>query len=310
MRGVGYPSPIRSHFRSMDIWQTAQPDQLGTTGWIGRWLDTHPDPDPLLALSTTPTLPLLLQGTKTAGAALLPGAGTVPVTGTELDAYKRLNNPSGNDLAGRIHQTGTDLLTVSTRLHQALATVPADATPSNSSSLEPAATPAPAPANRGAARTGLAAQMDTIARLIKAGLPTRVYSASLGGFDTHVTELDNHARLLTELDQGITTLTTALKGIPRGLDVIIAVYSEFGRRVAANASAGTDHGTAAPVLIIGQHVNSGFHGDEPSLTDLDQGDLKHTVDLRSVYATLLTKVLDADPSRILGQTPAPPIAFL
>ena len=312
IRGVGYPNPVRSHFRSMDIWQTGQPDQVGTTGWLGRWLDTNANRDPLLALSTTPTLPLLLQGTRTAGAALLPGAGNVPLNGAVLDAYKHLNAPSGDDLVGRIHQSGTDLLTVAATLHRALAAVPADATPANSGALEPGAAPVTvAAAKKGkAARAGLAAQMDTIARLIKAGLPTRVYSASLGGFDTHVTELDNHARLLSELDQGVTALTTALKGDPNAGEVVLAVYSEFGRRVAANASGGTDHGTAAPVLVVGQHVKHGFHGDEPSLTDLDQGDLKHTVDLRSVYATLLSGVLGADPTAILGKGPAAPVPFL
>ena len=118
-----------------------------------------------------------------------PGRGHRADRRRGVDAYRRLNAPTGDDLAGRIHQTGTDLLTVSSRLHEALAAVPADATPSNGGALEPPATSAPAPkAKGGAAHTGLAAQMDTIARLIKAGIPTRVYSASLGGFDTHVTE--------------------------------------------------------------------------------------------------------------------------
>ena len=135
--------------------------------------------------------------------------------------------------------------------------------------------------------------------------PTRAYSVSLGGFDTHATERDQHLRLLKAVDQGITRFFTGFEGDARGDGVTVLVYSEFGRRVSANSSSGTDHGTAAPVMVIGPSVKGGYYGDAPSLTDLDQGDLKFTTDFRSVYAAILGGVLGLDPAAVLGKTFTP-----
>ncbi|HEY6741711.1 MAG TPA: DUF1501 domain-containing protein, partial [Lapillicoccus sp.] len=110
---------------------------------------------------------------------------------------------------------------------------------------------------------------------------------------------------LTQVDKAITAFRSALAASPRAKDVVVMAYSEFGRRVRANASQGTDHGTAGLVFLVGDTVRAGFHGDQPSLTDLDNGDLKTTVDFRAVYAEVLDKVLGADPTRVLDQTPAP-----
>ncbi|MBO0855605.1 MAG: DUF1501 domain-containing protein, partial [Nocardia sp.] len=131
-------------------------------------------------------------------------------------------------------------------------------------------------------------------------VPTRVYSVALGGFDTHAAERDTQQRLLGRVDAAISGFLGGLAGSPRGRDVVVLAYSEFGRRVAANASQGTDHGTAAPVFLAGDPVRSGFHGDEPSLTDLDHGDLKTTVDFRDLYGELLHKVVGADPAPVVG----------
>ena len=124
----------------------------------------------------------------------------------------------------------------------------------------------------------LAAQLDVVATLIEMGVPTRVYSVSLGGFDTHSDERGTQQRLLAELDGALTAFQARLRNSERGAQVVTAVYSEFGRRVVANASDGTDHGTAGPVFVMGRGVSGGFHGAEPSLTDLDQGDLRAGVD--------------------------------
>ncbi len=320
VRGVGYPNPIRSHFRSMDIWQTGVPDTASDTGWLGRWLDAT-GKDPLRAMSTTPTLPLLLLGQKASGAALLPGTGGVPVQGAVADAYRALFNPTGeDDLTGRVDEVGTDLLTVSATLDKALSSTPSlipdgsagpsldNGTPDSGagpkgSPTTKAANPAKDAKGKGAKSSGsLAGQMDTVARLIRAGLPTRVYSTTLGGFDTHANELATQGRLLSELDAGLTGLFAGLGNDPRGDQVVVVAYSEFGRRVAANSSGGTDHGTAAPVLVAGRPVQAGFHGEEPSLTNLDDGDLKANVDFRSIYGTLLAKVLGFDPAVSLGPT--------
>ena len=138
-----------------------------------------------------------------------------------------------------------------------------------------------------------------MATLIELGVPTRVYSVSLGGFDTHSDERGTQQRLLTELDRALTTFQTRLAAADRGRQVVTTVYSEFGRRVAANASDGTDHGTAGPVFVLGRGVAGGLYGAEPSLTDLDDGDLKAGLDFRSAYASLLGSVLGAEPGAVL-----------
>jgi uncharacterized protein (DUF1501 family) len=139
-----------------------------------------------------------------------------------------------------------------------------------------------------------------VASLIELGVPTRVYSVSLGGFDTHSDERETQQRLLTVLDGALSGFYRRLQGTERGRQVVTAVYSEFGRRVIANASDGTDHGTAGPMFVLGRGVAGGFFGDEPSLTDLDDGDLKAGLDFRSVYASLLRHVLGTDPQPLLG----------
>ena len=151
----------------------------------------------------------------------------------------------------------------------------------------------------------LDSQLNDVATLIKGDAPTRVYSVSLGGFDTHANEGDQHARLLAAVDGAIGRFLVSLANEPKASGVTLLVYSEFGRRVAANLSQGTDHGTAAPIFVIGPGVKGGFYGDAPSLTDLDQGDLKFTTDFRSVYATILGGVLGVDPSVTLSGTWAP-----
>ena len=146
----------------------------------------------------------------------------------------------------------------------------------------------------------LAAQLDVVARCVEAGAPARVYSVSLGGFDTHADERGTQQRLLTEVDQAVSGFLTRMAGTDRGRGVVLMAYSEFGRRVAANANEGTDHGTAGPVFVAGAPVKGGFVGAQPSLTDLDNGDLKATTDFRDVYATMLSDVLNADPTPVLG----------
>jgi uncharacterized protein (DUF1501 family) len=155
----------------------------------------------------------------------------------------------------------------------------------------------------------LAQQLAVVAECINASVPTRVYSVSLGGFDTHSAEKQTQSQLWAEVDRAVVDFQNAVSAGPHGKDVVTVLYTEFGRRVKANANEGTDHGTAGPVLVLGEPVNGGFYGEQPSLTDLDNGDLKFTTDFRSVYATLLDKVLGADPAQVLGAD-QPRIAFL
>ena len=156
----------------------------------------------------------------------------------------------------------------------------------------------------------LADQLAVVARCIAANVPTRVYSVSQGGFDTHADEKDAQQNALGLIDKAVTSFFGQLAKTGRSADVTLLLYSEFGRRVRANASQGTDHGTASPVFVAGPRVRGGYYGDQPSLTNLDNGDLKVTTDFRAVYAELLDKVLGADPHQILGSTPGAELRFL
>ena len=303
VRGVGYPNPNRSHFRSMDIWQTASPESGVVTGWLGRWLDGTGD-DPIRAVAVGNTLPRLLSGDRTAGAAVPVGNLSLPGGAAVASGFAALSTPTadGSGLGNRIAQTGSDLLKVNKQISEMLASLPAE--PGTGPTGLDGAADATVAAGR-AAGGSLGAQLDLVARLIKAGSPTKAYSVSLGGFDTHANEKDAHARLMGELDTAVAGFFTQLGSDPHAANVVLVTYSEFGRRVAANASGGTDHGTAGPVFVVGPKVKGGFYGDEPGLVDLDQGDLKFTTDFRSVYATLLGGVIGVDPKQALGKSFAP-----
>jgi uncharacterized protein (DUF1501 family) len=290
VRGVGYPEPDRSHFRSMDIWQTAQPQRPGTTGWLGRWLDSRGG-DPRRAVSFEPVLPPLLAGATCAGAAIDP-TGATPFTpaGLPLD---RLAHPAPGEPALQARAAGcfADLIRVDEMIIDVRELDDDDAAGDD----EPAATAT------GGVAAPLAAQLDLVGDCIEAGVMTRVFSTSLGGFDLHADEMVAQERLLASLDSAVSGFVDRMSRTPRGQDVAVLVYSEFGRRVRANASDGTDHGTASNLFLLGPRITGGrLIGKQPSLTDLDRGgDLKATMDFRDVYAAILADVLDADPERIL-----------
>jgi uncharacterized protein (DUF1501 family) len=208
------------------------------------------------------------------------GAFTVPGGPVLVDAFTTLSAQSDpqSPLATTIATSGSDLLRAATEVTKAEGTHTTQKATGND----------------------LQAQLDLVATLIAGGAPARVYSVSQSSYDTHAAEKVEHARLLGDLDTAIGQFLTRLRQTKHDQHVTVLVYSEFGRRVAANGSAGTDHGTAAPVFVAGTPVKGGFYGEEPSLTDLDQGDLKFNVDFRSVYATVLERVLQADAEKVLG----------
>jgi uncharacterized protein (DUF1501 family) len=286
VRGAGYPKPDHSHFRSMAIWQTASPDTSVPTGWLGRWLDAAGG-DPLRAVSVEPVLPPLLAGERTAAASLPVGGLTLP-GGALGAAFSGLGAPQAGEefWQAKVARSVTDL-------HDAVRVL-GGATASNPPSSTPSA------GQQKSSKSALAAQLDVVASLIEAGVPTRAYSVSLGGFDTHADERGTQQRLLTELDGALTPFVRRMGTTDRGKQAVVLVYSEFGRRVTANSGHGTDHGTAGPVFVLGRGVRGGFHGAQPSLTDLDNGDLKSSTDFRDVYATMLETVLGTDPGTVLG----------
>ena len=264
----------------MDIWQTASPDHPTGTGWIGRWLDAN-GRDPLSAVSLEPVLPPLLAGATTAGAALPLRGLALPERAARAPRSRRSGRPSAGEspLQAYAARSIADL-------HRTVDTFGKDVGREGE--------------DRRGKQGALAAQLDVVARCVEAGAPARVYSVSLGGFDTHADERGTQQRLLTEVDQAVSGFLTRMAGTERGRGVVVMAYSEFGRRVAANANEGTDHGTAGPVFVAGAPVRGGFVGEQPSLTDLDDGDLKATTDFRDVYATMLSDVLNADPAPVLG----------
>lgn len=287
--GAGYPKPDRSHFRSMDIWQTASPASPATTGWVGRWLDgTNASVE--AAVSFEPVLPPLLAGKRRFGLCVSFRGLTLP-TWINAEVVARLGRDEPNEPAmqARAAAAYANLLQMSHVLREAEGT---------ESPIEAGDEPnVPATSTGGA--NSLAAQLALVARCVEVGVPTQVYSVSLGGFDTHAQERAGQEVLLRQLDEALTGFVTRMAQTEAGRQVTVVVYSEFGRRVRANASDGTDHGTAGPVFVLGPSVAGGFYGEQPSLTDLDDGDLKATMDFRDVFGTVLASVLQADPGRYL-----------
>jgi len=342
VRGVGYPEPSHSHFRSMDIWQSGVPETDEATGWLGRWLDAMGGRDPLAAMTLGPTLPKVLAGNTTAGSSVPSGTLTLPRGGRIEAPFAAVEAraPGASELSARIGQSGTDLLRVLHSVADVLATEPpvvfgnnlegppAGGATSVSSSTSVPMTSGPTGGIKagggttggnagkgGAGRAGvranpLVSQLDLVARLIKGGLPTRVYVVSMGGFDNHYAEKPIHDGLMSYLDEGITGFVDAMAADPKGSDVVVMTFSEFGRRVAQNASGGTDHGTAAPLFVAGPGVKGGYYGDQPSLVDLDNGDYRFTTDFRSVYATVADRVLGVDPKAVLAGKTFPTLDFV
>ncbi|MDQ7903122.1 DUF1501 domain-containing protein [Phytohabitans sp. ZYX-F-186] len=287
--GVGYPKPDRSHFRSMDIWQSASPSGPVETGWVGRWLDgTNAAPE--AAVSFESVLPPLLAGETRTGACVSTGGLRLP-DGLTTDMLAQLgrSQPEESPAQARAAAAYADLIKVDQLVKHAEQTA---STPGLEDVME-------LPATGTGGSSTLAAELSLIAKCIEVGVPTQVYSVSLGGFDTHAEERAGHERLLRQLDQALSGFATRMARTEAGQRVMVVVYSEFGRRVRANASDGTDHGTAGPVFVLGPSVAGGFYGEQPSLSDLDDGDLKATMDFRDIFGTALAAVLDAEPARYL-----------
>jgi uncharacterized protein (DUF1501 family) len=289
IRGVGYPNPDHSHFSSMAKWQTASPAKHIATGWLGRWVDTQPE-DAMLAISLGSVLPPMLAGAKRSGSAL-PLGGLVIPKGTLAAQCAQLSKATKMDskLMAAAATSMRNLFSISGNVQPVL--------------KSPAPVDPDLPTTNGGNAGGdsnLAQQLDVVAKLIAAGSPTKVWSVSLGGFDTHANEANAQAELLGVVSDSITRFMGQLKGTTRSNDVTIMIYSEFGRRVVGNGSQGTDHGTSGPMFVIGNSVKGGFYGEQPSLKNLFKGDLAVTTDFRDVYATVIEKVLKSPTGPTLG----------
>ena len=283
LNNVGYPNPDRSHFRSMDIWQTASnSNEYVSTGWIGRYLDAQCKgcDKPTQALEIDDILSLALKGQSNNGLAFKDPRRLYSNSNEKF--FKDINaaHHDGEGTADYLYKTMSETLSSADYIF-------------DQSKIHPTGEVYPS--------TGLGKDLKTIASLIMSDINTKVYYVSLGSFDTHVNQHDQQKRLFTELNDAIKAFTTDLKKNNRFQDVLMMTFSEFGRRVTQNASGGTDHGTANNMFFIsGGLKEKGVLNAMPDLADLNEGDLKHTVDFKNVYATVLNKWLGADDKIILG----------
>jgi uncharacterized protein (DUF1501 family) len=296
VQSVGYPNPNRSHFESMAIWHAGRlhPD-ANRPGWLARALDEglgRPAGDaPALHISGE-LLPHALYGSQQPVPSLLDlgrfrrrlgiaeGAGAREQRAA-LDQVAALDRGSPGGLLQFVQRSTVLSYTSSDRLEHVLGgqTVPGNYPDNN----------------------GLGERLRLVAQLIKAGLGTSIYYTQLGGFDTHANQPGTHFGLLRELGDALQAFLDDLGASGDAGRVLVLVFSEFGRRLSENASGGTDHGTAAPVLLLGGGVRPGLHSPYPNLADLADGDPKHAIDFRQVYATVLDGWLACPAQAVLGE---------
>jgi len=293
--GVGYPNPNRSHFFSMDIWQTGLTEMNihDRSGWLARYFDSdgHLKSDPLSGVTVGSALPLALFSETSPCSCI--GDGNRFGFRTDLgDTHRQMDTLralySHGTVAGTnaefVRNVGMDAYTASQQIKQAFQKYDNKA----------------GDAAKYPAQNGLANTLKTLAKLISGGIDTKVYYLSMGGFDTHANQPNQHGNLLGDISDAVAAFFDDLEMQGRAQDVVLMTFSEFGRRVKENGSSGTDHGAASVLFVAGPSVKGGIYGQYPSLNDLDDGDLKMNTDFRSVYATLIDKWLGTDSNAILG----------
>ena len=286
LNSVGYPNPDRSHFRSMDIWHSAsESNEYLYTGWLGRYLDAQCEgcARPTQALEIDDVLSMALKGENAKGIAL-------------KDPKRLYNSANEKHFRALISQQKERVSELPVDyLYKTMAeTISSADYIYRQSKLHPSSSTYP--------KTELGKSFQTIASLIFSDINTKVYYVSLGSFDTHINQEAQQQRLFTDMNQAVSSFTKDLKLNGRFDDVLITTFSEFGRRVVQNASGGTDHGTANNMFFIGGGLKqTGILNPVPDLSDLQDGDLKHTIDFKKVYATILKNWLNADDKKILGQ---------
>ena len=290
VQNVGYPNPNRSHFRSTEIWETgSDSDTFQREGWLGRYLDNDcsgspeaesvdADPAAIHVGDMIPQTYLSLESHSLFG---MKPYGKFDRGQDPADlAYEKLlqaDHIEGN--ASYLQHTMMNTLVTERRVEKIIG------------KYKPQTT---------YPRTNLAQSLKRVAALIHADMETRVYFVSQGGYDTHANQLNNHQRLLTELSTSMSAFQKDLTAHSKDDQVMTMTFSEFGRRPAENGSGGTDHGTAAPLFVMGSKVKGGLLGQTPELVTDATKDLTYSTDFRGVYSSVLDKWLEADSSKILG----------
>ena len=320
VQGVGYPNPNRSHFRSTEIWQTASDsDRVEKYGWLGRYFDNAcPGSDPTVGVTIGNELPESFFARTPKGICFTnpenyrfvthdrPKPGQPDLT---EESYKKLNDAAATDaiaaddhansggsigmLAGGMPMQGGNAVDFISR-------TALDAQLSSDEVRHIAARVQNQAVYPG---SQLANSLKLVAKLIGGGLPSRIYYVSQGGYDTHTNQLATQERLLKDLGDSMKAFVADMRAQGNMSRVLVMTFSEFGRRVSENANGGTDHGAAAPMFIVGDKVKAGLLGHYPSLApqDLFEGDIKYTVDFRSVYASVLENWLKTKSAPILGR---------
>ncbi len=289
INGIGYPSPNRSHFRSMDVWHTAEPNDIAPEGWLGQAVrDLDPKGENVVTgVNFGRGLPraMYAKDVPVASVGNLDTYGLMPDIKDEraraiaLEAFSQIYGGSGKDTISQfISQVGMDAL----KGADILRTAPG----AYSSSIEYADNP-------------IAENMKNIAQVMFADVGTRIFYTQHGSFDTHANELASHAKLWNEVSTAVADFMDDLKEHGKDKDTVVLMFSEFGRRIRDNG-AGTDHGSGGVAFVIGGDVNGGFYGDFPSLRDEDQleGDMHFNNDFRVTYSTILDRWLGLDPVSI------------
>ncbi len=286
LNSVGYPNPDRSHFRSMDIWQTATSStEYSNTGWVGRYLDAQCAgcDKPTHAIEIDDILSLAMKGDNLKGIAVKDPRRLYGTANEKFfrDVLKNRRDEAGEQPVDYLYKTMAETLSSADYIFQ-------------QSKVHPSKAEYP--------KTELGNSMKTIASLIFSEINTKVYYVSLGSFDTHINQQFQQQRLFTEMNEAVTSFVKDLKANNRFNDVLLFTFSEFGRRVEQNASGGTDHGTANNMFLIsGGLKQKGLLNALPNLADLDEGDLKYQVDFKNVYATVLNRWLNAEDQLVLGK---------
>ena len=294
LQGVGYANPNRSHFESTLIWESGSKDESLAGGWLGRYLDAARGADPrTTAVNIGGLLPMTLTGLSQRGISIdsldrfrifpTPGAGTDTQDEDTINLMNEVACTACQEysaLVGAMMQAGLNATAASDTVAQAASNFK---------------TNAKYPEDDFGNRMKLAAQLAT------SNLNPKIIYVELGGFDTHANQKGQQAVLLNTLSSGIAAFYQDMSDAGRANDTLIMTFSEFGRRVQENGNRGTDHGTAEPVFAVGGKVSSSLYGSTPSLTDLDEGDIKYGIDFREFYASVLDDWLGVDSAMVLGQ---------
>ena len=291
VQGVGYPNPNQSHFRSMDIWQAGSMAESLTEGWIGKALKGMKSPPAFHVAGSNESAPLALSGAPVRVPSITAledfQLRTQSANGMDKREQRKViegaamsegNKPSLLDF---VQRTASNTYASSQRLQEI------------GKNYQPKAT---------YPQTPLANKLKLAAQLIDAGLGARIFYVSIDGFDTHANQLPAHRNLLTQVSGAMTAFYKDMAARGHQDRITMITFSEFGRRPYENGSRGTDHGAAAPVLLVGGRVKAGIIGKHPSMTDHHQGNLKHTCDFRQVYASLLDHWLGVSSKEVLGET--------